>query len=133
MSQPVQDATIALLGRTLGRVASETSIVASNLANVDTPGYRAMQVVFRDVLRDAQGGLGPLRTDPAHLGAAHPDGKGKLVEAPVTRIRMDGNTVDVDGEMTRFATLQGRYNATAEMLKKRFGLLEYAVTTGGGR
>lgn len=126
------DRTVSLLDRTLDRASLRGSIVAANVANVDTPGYRALQVVFDDVLA-AAGGLTPLRTDPAHMSAGPPGGAHRFVEGPLARIRPDGNSVDVDREMTALAALQGRYSAAAEMLKKRFGLLEYAVTSGGHR
>ena len=79
------------------------------------------------------GGLAPLRTDPGHLGAAPPRQAHRIVESPATRIRGDGNTVDIDREMTSLAVLQGRYTAATQMVKTRFALLEYAVTSGGHR
>jgi flagellar basal body rod protein FlgB len=41
--------------------------------------------------------------------------------------------VDLDRQMTMLAALQGRYTAATQMLRKRFALLEYAITSGGAR
>jgi flagellar basal-body rod protein FlgB len=122
------DAAVAALQEALDRASRRSEAVASNLANVDTPGYRALDVEFFDrspFAAELQ------RTRIEHL--SHDEGRarqGALVEAPVTRVREDGNTVDVDREMTLLAALQGRYRASAEMLRKRFGLWLYAVTDG---
>ena len=132
MRQIVFEPTVDVLARTLDRVSQRGAVVAANLANVDTPGYRAMEVVFDDVLR-SQGGLELLRTEPGHLGHAAPAAPGTAVESAATRAREDGNTVDLDQQMTLLAALQGRYTATTQMLRKRFALLEYAVTSGGSR
>jgi flagellar basal-body rod protein FlgB len=122
------DPAVRALQQTLHRSSRRTEAVASNLANVDTPGYRALDVEFPDpqLFRSEM-----RRTDASHLPVlADPVFRGTFVEAPVSRVRSDGNTVDVDREMTLFAMLQGRYRASAQMLRKRFGLWMYAVTDG---
>jgi len=97
---------------------------------VDTPGYRALTVAF-DELLSPRGGLEPRRTRALHLAPAG-DGRvqGTLLDAPITRMRNDGNTVDVDLEMTRLGMTQGRYRTAAELLRKRFALLVYTATDG---
>ncbi len=130
MSEPVSDVTLDRFRTALDRAARRAGVVASNLANVDTPGYRAQDVSFAAVLEDASG-VEAARTDPRHLGAASGEASGGIVsDAPVTRMRTDGNTVDVDREMTLLANLGNRYQAMAEMVRKRFGLIVYAVTDG---
>lgn len=125
------DPAVAALQRTLGRTSQRTEAVASNLANLDTPGYRALDVEFRD---PQSFGIEMDRTRARHLGAAtDPASRGRLVEVPAARVRNDGNTVDIDREMTLFAMLQGRYRASAQMLRKRFALWLYAVTDGRNR
>ncbi|ANM32263.1 hypothetical protein ABI59_14475 [Acidobacteria bacterium Mor1] len=115
--------------RVLDRVSRRTNVTAANLANVDTPGYKALEVKFGDTLA---GAVELRRTDPRHLSTSGaPQGMGKVVEAVTGRIRNDGNTVDVDMEMTNLAKLQGRYSAAAKMLSKRFALLQYAVSSRG--
>ncbi len=129
MIGPVRDATVTLLHRALERASRRVSAVASNLANVDTPGYRAVDARFEDALAGA-GRLEPLRTHPNHLDPAAERASAAIVEREPRRMRNDGNTVDVDFEMTLLASLQGRYQAAAELVRKRFALLVYAVTDG---
>ena len=120
------DPTLQALWGTLGRVSRRASATASNLANIDTPGYRAKRVVFPPEIR---GELDVERTRPGHFPLASGQ-LGQVVDAPVTRLRADGNTVDVDTEMVELSKLQGRYQATAQIIRKRIALLAYAATDG---
>jgi flagellar basal-body rod protein FlgB len=126
------DPTVTALRIALGQASRRADVVASNIANVDTPEYRALRVQFDEILA-SQGDFEARRTDPGHLrGSASDAVKGRLVEAPAMRMRQDGNTVDIDIEMTLLAKTQGRYRTAAEMLRKRFALLVYTATDGRG-
>lgn len=130
MPERVGDVTVAALHLALDRASRRAALVASNLANLDTPGYRSVDLVpAPDV--GFTGGLDLSRTDAGHLpelpGPAAPD---YVAEVPATRVRNDGNTVDVDREMTLLGALQGRYQTAAELVRKRFALLVYAATDG---
>ncbi len=122
------DALIAELRNALNRASIRASMVASNLANLDTPGYKAMDVSFHDALKQA--GAEPVRTDPRHLAPPEARLGGTPVPAPSSRITNDGNTVDVDKQMALLSRMQGKYAASAELVRKRFGLLQYAVSNG---
>jgi flagellar basal-body rod protein FlgB len=130
MAEPIGDATVAALRLTLDRASRRAALVASNLANLDTPGYRAVDLAPRPGL--APGLAARLeRTDADHLpGTIGVDAPDAVAEVPAARVRNDGNTVDVDREMTLLAALQGRYTAAAELVRKRFALLIYSATDG---
>ena len=127
------DATVEALRVTLGRASKRAAVSASNLANLDTPGYRAQEVAFDDLLAN-HGDLETQRTQAGHIGPgeADPRLRGHLRQAPITRMRNDGNTVDLDLEMTLLGKSQGRYRTAAELLRKRFALLIYSATDGRG-
>ncbi len=131
MSDPRLDSVVDALRIALSQSSRRAGVVASNLTNVDTPGYRALDVHFDDYF-DAATAVEPLRTDTGHLRGTATTQRGTLMEAPVTRMRHDGNTVDVDLEMTKLAMVHGKYRTSAEMLRKRFALLIYAATDGRG-
>jgi flagellar basal-body rod protein FlgB len=132
MSRPVEDALIGQLRATLDRLSLRATAAASNLANVDTPGYTAVRASFPETLGRVQR-LEMARTDSGHVGpASGPSAKGTLEQAPVTKARADGNTVDLDREMTALAQVQGRYAAATRIVRKRFALLRYAATDGRG-
>jgi len=132
MSDIRMDSTVDALRTSLGQASRRADVVASNLANVDTPKYRALDVRFEDAL-GTTAGIEMSRTHSGHLsGLIGNSPNGTLMEAPVTRMRQDGNTVDIDLEMTRLSMVQGRYRTSAEMLRKRFALLVYSATDGRG-
>jgi flagellar basal-body rod protein FlgB len=122
------DQVTAALHTMLERQSARVSAVAANLANVDTPRYRAMDVAFPEP--GGASGLELRRTDSRHLSPGADEREGHPVQAPVTRLRADGNTVDIDREMTLLAALRGRYRAAAGMVRKRFALRLYAAVDG---
>ncbi len=121
-------------GRALLLRAERQKVLASNIANADTPGYAARDLDFRAALADATGyapaarpGTTPaVRTAPAPVAAAtHPGhlpgggaaSGGARVDSTVMRYRvveqpsLDANTVDLDRERANFADNALRYEA----------------------
>ena len=128
MSSIHNDALISELRGALNRASIRASMVASNLANMDTPGYKAMDVTFSSALEQAGGDA--VRTDPRHMLPPATKEGGNAVPAASSRITNDGNTVDVDKQMALLSKMMGRYTASSELVRKRFGLLRYAISNG---
>ena len=129
----MSDLTVDLLRGTLDRASTLSSVTASNLANVDTPGYRAQKAEFDETLDALGGDLELSRTHSGHiLPPDDPRPQAIVSDAPADRMRMDGNTVDIDRQMTELARLQGRYAAAAQLVRKRFVLIRLALTDGKG-
>ena len=116
---------------------SRHDLLASNVANKDTPGYQAEDLVFRASLEKALQAEqpGPLKqTDSRHF-----DGRNTppLDEVEAQRILsaspypdFDGNTVDLDREMAKIAENQLMYIATLRMLAHKFRGLKSAIAEG---
>ena len=116
---------------------SRHDLLASNVANKDTPGYQAEDLVFRASLEKALQAEqpGPLKqTDSRHF-----DGRNTppLNEVEAQRILsaspypdFDGNTVDLDREMAKIAENQLMYNATLRTLAHKFRGLKSAIAEG---
>ena len=94
-------------------------VVASNLANVETPGFRARELDFKAALEDAFAGEAP----EAVAGARAPE----VVEDRTAPPRADGNTVDLDLQMAKLSANAGRYVALARILGQRIALLRQAI------
>ena len=109
-----------------------TEVLASNLANADTPNYRARDIDFRAALAEASGVSSPVKltaTNPKHLNATgaagnEPDLKYRTPLAP----SLDGNTVDVQLEQAAFAENAVRFQATLTFLSSRLRGLMTAIT-----
>jgi flagellar basal-body rod protein FlgB len=113
-------------------------VIADNLANSDTPGYKARDIDFRAAMAsaggtDAAGGASaPVKlatTNPGHLGTdptteANANLKYRVPLAP----SLDGNTVDAQQEQAAFADNTVRYQATLTFLSSRFKSLMTAIT-----
>ncbi len=127
--------TVAILGLSLDLRAAEQRVIASNIANNETPGYRARDVDFADAFERAlnEEGTGPglLGTHPAHYRAGR-QGRGfRLVERQMADPGLDGNTVDIEEEMARLSANYMMYSVSAGLLKKKFDLLMTAIKEGG--
>ena len=107
-------------------------VLANNLANVDTPNFKARDIDFRSALAAAGSANAPVKmtaTDPRHLGTdpastQEADLKYRVPLAPA----LDGNTVDAQQEQAAFADNTVRYQATLTFLSTRFKNLLTAIT-----
>lgn len=109
----------------------------SNVTNSMTPGYRALGFDFEKQLQAAIGNsdnIAMKTSDPKHIknpgisadGVLKPD----MFVKPTESIGNDGNTVDVDQEMTEMAANQIVYRATIEVLNRQLGMLRYGINGG---
>jgi flagellar basal-body rod protein FlgB len=115
-----------------------TALLATNLANADTPGFKARDLDFRSALAAAGSPSGRhlVATRPGHIGtaasAAAGDGPGSTeaflkYRTPLAP-SLDGNTVDAQLEQAAFAENAVRYQATLSFLSSRFRSLMTAIT-----
>lgn len=103
-------------------------IISSNLANVDTPGYKAKEVVFEQEL-DSR--LRMKTTDEKHLKKSETESRFPVAEDPFSRIGNDTNTVDIDREMMKLNQNQILFDASAQIIQDK--LQELKDVIGGIR
>ncbi len=116
------------LGRFLDVDVARYKLVAANLANIDTPGYRTRDLDFRAELERASqesfaGENGELSTAAFTPVARQVRG---LVERP------DGNNVSVERESLLLAEAQMKFNLGVQLLKDQFHTISLAINSGGG-
>lgn len=128
------DKTMRLLQRTLDLRSARQRVIASNLANEETPGYRASDLTFMDQLQSAQKGRLPIvlaATQSSHFGVRGPQGvqavTGKLAEVPAGDLPLDANSVNLELEMAKLSENAMQYNAAATILAARFRTLLSAI------
>ena len=130
------DGTIGALNQNLNLRLQNQNLISSNIANADTPGFKAKTMSFEQAMRDALELTDnvKLETDSkAHFGSKGPEGvEGDVYDDPNGVEALDGNTVDRAGEMAKMKENEILYNASIEMLRKKLGMLEYGVSEGGG-
>ncbi len=128
---------IEVLARTLDALAVRQQVTASNVANADTPGFRAQAVRFEELLAAMLSGrFAPLplaRTDPRHIATtpvSPASVQPQVFELSGTRYRADGNNVDIEQQMGLLAETTLRYSAVSEVLARRLAMLR-AMASGG--
>jgi len=133
MGIKVSDSTVKALAASLNFRKMRQEIIASNIANAETPGYKAKRLDFEDALQRALdinkqqslqvsddrqynvGGGGFANLEPT----VYEDDDG------VTST--DGNTVDREKEMAMMAENKILFDASVQLLNKKLGLMKYAV------
>ena len=113
--------------------AARQELLASNIANADTPNYKAKDVDFASALRGALAGtpseLPAAKTSPMHLEG---NSGASLMGAPVmyrkpVQPSADGNTVDMDVERAQFADNALRYEASVMFVNARLKSILTAI------
>lgn len=121
----------SLFGKTFHAIETSLDIakkrhglITGNIANLDTPGYRAKDMDFKNALRDALEGTSVdlFRTDSRHFGSrmSYPEPSTSGTES-----------VDIDKEMSKLAENNLRYRTSVEVLLRKLSKLKFAITEGG--
>ena len=125
------------LGRGLDAAWMRNQVIAQNIANVNTPGYKSKRVDFEDAFAKAlrgESGFRGRRTRDRHLimGASESLSSVKPIVAENSHytMRMDGNNVDIDQEETALAENTIRYDVFTAKLNAEFVRLKMAVREG---
>lgn len=109
--------------------AKRTAILASNLANADTPGYKAKDIDFKQVLEDRlMGTKAQLQTTHAgHIDISDELDDFSLLYRTPTQPSLDGNTVDTQVENAKYSENTIRYLASLRFLDGKIKSLSSAI------
>ncbi|MFH1138385.1 MAG: flagellar basal body rod protein FlgB [Pseudomonadota bacterium] len=132
--------TIQIVGQSLGLRLARHSMITSNLANIDTPGYKVRDLKFETAMQRAlgpkKGELQMMETKSDHLPATDLKRTFRAAERDVVQSEYgrDENgmdILDIDQEMTKLSKNHLLYNTTVQILSKEFENLKYAISEGG--
>ncbi len=122
------------LGQVLDLRQTQHALTAANLANADTPNFRAKYVPFDQVLSsavDRNGSMDLRRTHAQHVSAPGMDASNpEVAEIEPPPWAMDGNSVNPERESVRITENAMMYDAVARGLSRRMALLRYAASDG---
>lgn len=125
------DSALGIHAQALALRSRRNELLASNIANADTPGYKARDIDFRATLArvDGSGGTRIRTTHENHLaGSSGSDLTGsELLYRIPNQSSLDGNTVDPNLEKAAFAENALRYNASLTFLDRKFKGLMLAL------
>jgi flagellar basal-body rod protein FlgB len=94
-------------------LSTRQKLVASNLANADTPGYKTKDIDFQGEFRSAVHGVSP-----------------QPIEVSGLEVKNDGNNVSVDREARLLAENDIRFNLASQLMRSQFQAMRAAIQTG---
>ncbi|MBS4189224.1 flagellar basal body rod protein FlgB [Bacillus sp. FJAT-49705] len=124
--------TIDTIEKGLNYSSLKQKVISQNIANEATPGYKAKDVSFKDTLQSAVNqSVGAKRTDERHFDfkGISPSTSG-IINRKNVSYNHNGNSVDIDNEMTDLAGNQIYYNALVERLNGKFSSLQNVIRGG---
>ncbi len=109
--------------------AARSEVLATNLANSETPGYKARDIDFRSVLgTESARQVSVMRTDARHIDPDSRAATGDLMYRVPTQPSLDGNTVEADVEQAQFAENVIQYRASLMFVNGKIKTLRHALT-----
>lgn len=123
--------TISLLESSLDYSAVKQKVISNNIANVDTPNYKAKEVKFQAVFDEEmaktfEGNV----TNEKHIPISPSNSNSIVITTPNVQYNHNGNSVDMDLEMVKLAENQIYYNAIVERLNGKFQTLQSVIKGG---
>ncbi|MCL2627821.1 MAG: flagellar basal body rod protein FlgB [Oscillospiraceae bacterium] len=111
------------------------AVIRNNIANVETPGFKASDVEFESLFKRAleEGGFVGRRTHPKHIeiGSGNINNvRPRIYERRDLSMRFDGNNVDIESENVKLAQNQLQYNTIMEKLNGEIRRLRMAISEG---
>lgn len=131
----INDKTVQALATSLNFRQLRQEILSSNIANAETPGYKAKSLDFEAALKNALNldKLSSMQTnDDRHVdvgGGGLDTLEPEIYESPNDVVTETGNTVDVADEMAMMNENKIMFDATVQLLNKKLGLKKYAITS----
>lgn len=121
--------SITSLERGLDYASLKQKTIANNIANVDTPNYKAKEVDFKKIMEGSQSDFKNNKTDRRHFDFSA-QSSGPVISARNMSYNENGNSVDLDAEMSKMAQNQIYYNALTDRLNSKYSSLTNLIKGG---
>ncbi|MBE6183867.1 flagellar basal body rod protein FlgB [Heyndrickxia ginsengihumi] len=123
--------TFSTLENALNYSSTRQKVITNNIANVDTPNYKAQDVSFKNVLQDSIDSIKTNRTDPRHFDLSDDSTDSNVtITQNNGSYNNNGNSVDIDNEMSNLASNQIYYDSLIELEKGKLSSLLNVVKGG---
>lgn len=127
MRADISGPVVEQLSRGLAVASRRHEALARNIANVETPGYRAQDVVFEDAMQRTTA-LAPSDAGSALPPVGPAERRPRVIYSDDPARGTDGNDVDLDRQMSRVAENTLYHNALVQMLASHFTTLKQAIS-----
>lgn len=118
--------SLQMMQQALNLRMEKQGVIQANIANMETPGYKARELPFEEALSkavDRQGQVAVSRTDSRHLGG--------LDVQPASFVEVEDREVDLDEEMLKLSKNQLMYQIATTLVGKKLSGLKSAIDEGG--
>ncbi|MGM9927508.1 MAG: flagellar basal body rod protein FlgB [Bacillus sp. (in: firmicutes)] len=122
--------TISTLEHALNYASTKQKVISNNIANAETPNYKAKEVSFSNMLSKEVQTITTNKTDSRHFDFSSTSGANVIVQTADVSYNNSGNSVDIDKEMSDLATNQIYYNAVTERIASKFQSLQNVIKGG---
>jgi len=135
-SQGIFSQSVSILDKALDLRSKKHNVIASNIANMDTPGYKAFDLLVEKELQKTAGKRKDIflnKTNKAHMESPGSKAGSISVQVDDTRelsLRGDGNTVDIDKQMANMAENTLMYKAAAQIIHRKLQGLKSVIQGG---
>ncbi|MDF2673256.1 MAG: flgB [Clostridiales bacterium] len=132
MVQKIDEINYYLIKKSLDASSERGRVIAHNIANVNTEGYKASHVVFEEKLNNvlSNESIGLRTTHKNHIsdGSSISTITPEVAKDASTSMRLDGNNVDVDSEMADMAANSILYNTLISQANSRISMRRYIIS-----
>lgn len=127
MSGLFSDNSITAAKMALDGLSRRQQLISRNIANIDTPGYRAQEVSFESAIQRALKTNGQIQlaiTNPGHMALNGTQPFYQTQDRPGGTARADENNVDIDQELSQMTETGIQYQAVSQEVSKKLALLK---------
>jgi flagellar basal-body rod protein FlgB len=128
---PTRIALFDLAQKRLAWTAQRQGVLATNIANANTPGFQGRDVKSFESVLAGTGAVAPSRTHAGHLSGTLPNGLASLLRDPPSARALDGNTVALDEQLTKVANTETTQSLVTTIWKKYMGMFSMALGRSG--
>ncbi len=127
---------LAGIRRQMDNLSDRQRVIAQNIANSETPGFKARTVEdadFSDLLGNSTGGIRvakprvELTAGMKGLGAIQPAGAGIVLDKDISETKPDGNNVTLEDQLLKLGQVQADFTAMTNLYRKQINMLKIAV------
>jgi flagellar basal-body rod protein FlgB len=122
-----------LINKRLAWLSQRQDVLAENVANVNTPGYKARDLKepsFAELVRGTDSSVRLAATQPGHIGGTIRAGAYAVIDDKSTTPTINGNAVDIEAEMVKVSRTGIDYQFAISLYKKQIGMIKTALGRG---
>lgn len=117
-----------LIKKGLDAASERSKIIANNIANVNTKGYKKFYVTFEENLKNENSDFSMKRTNSKHIDDVSSNGDIKVEQDTTSSMNADGNNVDIESEKVNQAANELMYDSLTNLANMNLSMKRHVIT-----